>query len=86
MSVDEILNLKNDIFSFYRIDENLRLLANISINIYFHYVHVVLYSGRAAQNDILHQKDVDRLNFITTVVRITVYYILQEYGCKDLPV
>ena len=49
-----------------------------------HYAYVVLYSTRAAQNGISHQKDVDMLNFITTVVRIRVYYVLQEYDCKDL--
>ena len=83
MSLDEILNLPTDVFSFSS-SETLRLFSNISM--YSHYVHVTLYSTRATRNDILHQKDVDRLNFITTVVRITVYYILQEYGCKDLPV
>ena len=82
MSLDEILNLTSDVFSFYNNDERLRLFANIRM--YSHYVYVVLYGTRAAQNGILRQKDVDRLNFITTVVRITVYYILQEYGCKDL--
>ena len=51
---------------------------------YSHYVYVVLYSTRAAQNGFLHQKNVNRLNFITTVVRITVYYLLQEYSCKNL--
>ena len=47
----------------------LGLFANISM--YSHYVCEVLYSTRAAQNGIFHQKYVDRLNFITTVARIT---------------
>ena len=66
-------------FSFYNNDGRLSVVCKC-----YHYVYVVLYSTRAAQNGILHQKDVDRLNFITTVVRITVYYILQEYGWKGL--
>ena len=38
---------------------------------YSHYVYVALYSTRAAQNGIFRQEDVDRLNFITTAIRIT---------------
>ena len=86
MSLDEILNLTTDVFSFYNNDERLGLFANISM--YSHYVYAVLYSTRAAQNGILHQKDVDRVKFITTdtlyVLQYTTPYILQEYGCKDL--
>ena len=78
MSLDEIINLTTDVFSLYINHERLRLFADIRM--YLRYLFVVLYSSRAAQIIILHHKDVDRLNFITTVVRITVYYILQEYG------
>ena len=81
MSVDEIINLTTDVFSLYINHERLRLFADIRM--YLRYLFVVLYSSRAAQIIILHHKDVDRLNFITTVARMTAYYILQEYSCKD---
>ena len=55
----------------------LQILVCIHTTFFF---YVVLYSTRAAQIGILHQKDVNRLNFITTVVR--KYSILYPAGIR----
>ena len=78
MSLDEILNLTTGVFSFYN-NERLCLFANIIM--YSHYVYLVLYSTRAAQNGILHQEDVGRLIFIATTC-CTYYSILYPAGVR----